>query len=517
MSGNTISITMTSDDRDVVKSFTDQNAQIIRNQEALKKMGAAGRRSGQETKSGLDEAKSSAVSVASSVGLITSGVGLATAAVRTLIAEFQDLERRQDRAYRTQVDFATAVKQAILNAPDQTPAQVEATVQRISEATGASPRDAALAYSSAASAKGKLSPADAEEATREALRLTADLPDAQGTFAGVALDIRNLFPKAKAKDALGFSLALGSQARVVNPGDIAENLVPGAVDLARQGSSLRDAAGAIASITFGSGDTTGRSSRTAAIALDAQLRGAFPDIKGGIGEQISFLQNDPDARKAFFEGGKFEGREVKAATFEKRAQGAIEALLTAGSDVDQTYRNALKNLPELTAAGDIFEKRVQEIRGARSQTVAQVDRETGAAAERARIANEEAGGAGVARKSLEEVLESVGDGATARILQSLRLRARGGGLVNQRDILEERQDDIRGIGLGGPPKTLTAQDTRNLNTLQQAIDSLTEAIDTQNRNAAQNGGAQKVEVVNDPVVERGKANRKLPAAANSRQ
>ncbi len=307
MAGNTISITMTSDDNDLIKSFKDQNAQIIRNQEALRKMGQTGRRGGEETKTGMDQAKNAALGVASSVGLITSGVGLASAAVQALIADFKDLERRQDRAFRSQIDFATAVKQAILNAPDQTPAQVEATVNRISQATGALPRDVALAYSSAASAKGKLSPAAAEEATREALRLTADLPDAQATFAGVALDIRNLIPKASAKDALGFSLAVGSQARVVNPADIAENLVPGAVDLARQGSSLRAAAGVVSAITFGSGDTSGRSSRTAAIALDTQLREAFPDIQG-IGDRISFLQNNPVARQAFLEGGKFGGR-----------------------------------------------------------------------------------------------------------------------------------------------------------------------------------------------------------------
>lgn len=93
---NDISITMSADDRGVIKALRDQNNQIIRNQDALRKMGRQSARTADETKAGFDRVITTMGVMQAGTKLVGAGYDLVRTAITGVIRENERLSKSID-------------------------------------------------------------------------------------------------------------------------------------------------------------------------------------------------------------------------------------------------------------------------------------------------------------------------------------------------------------------------------------------------------------------------------------
>lgn len=512
--GNQVKVVVSSDDRDLLNTWQKQNAEILKNQRALQRMGQAGEQAGRKTAQGLDKGFASAKQFIGAIAGVTSVVGGMVAMGAQLRREYDNLIQRQKTAADKQVDFAGAISQTVRNAGGLlSAAEVQSAVGSLSDTTGVGRTKAAQALGAALSARGATRKEQALEsvaATRAALKFAPEL-EASGiaSLAGVAIDIskrENVSPEA----AIGFIQNVGGLARVTDLENLVQNVAPTINNLGNFGFTPAEAGSLVTTITQGTGDFSGAISRTAALNFGASIRKAFPGQNPV--EVIGKLRNDPRARKKFLDEGVF-GKGV--------AKPSIENILTPGTIEATQFDEGPAKIGSFDEGEKTFGSVIAEINSLAAVKNARLRRTLETGAEALSLTDISGGQTGITREGLGNVLRASG-------ASSLRTRAAllkfdlGGGLSNRSSVADladrfEAEAELKRArkpalrvadDTGGGFRDATPQERAMADVLQNLAESL-DRFNDENRPA-------KVEVTNDPVAERGKANSKPPAAANSR-
>lgn len=530
MSGNTISITMTADDRDVLSSYQKQQAEILKNQRALINMGNAGTAAGRNTKTNVDSATQSLKTFLTAVTGVGSVVGGLAAAAAQLRREYETILQRQKTAADRQVNFADSLSQAIRNAGGLlSGAEVEKSTLGISERTGVEPAKVAQALGAALSARGATNKQQAQEAitaTGAALKFAPEL-DAEGaaSLAGVAIDVSKRFGVSPQK-AIGFIQNVGGLARVTDLPNLVQNVAPAVNNLTQFGFSPQEAGSLVTTLTQGTGDFSGNLSSTAALAFADSLRERFPGENPR--DVINKLRADPALRSAFLEGGKIGGKKFGAASLGKgKAKPTIEQILEEGTLFASQFDEGIGKIGTFEDGGKTYQDTLREINSVATVQNARIQRYLKTGAQQLSIVDISGGLASISREGLEDALKSSGasdldlkfartafefDGGlsenapTDRVTEILRQRA---------DYLSRTTDFVSngsaGVGAGGGfevPRTPTEQETQ----MAQILSRLATAIETLTNEQK----PQKVEVVNGPAQNRGKRPRQPKASENNR-
>ena len=207
-----------------------------------------------------------------SMGGFVSGLASGAAVVAVLRSEYDGLIERQNKSKDANISLAAAQSDALDNLDaSMTPAEFAQRMKVSSKKLGMSERDLTVATSSALSAKGDKSAAEAIAAVEASAKLNRFAPDKLPDMAASTLDLGKHL-KMKPEEALGFLIGVGQSSRVVSLKNTAENIAPAIIGGVSQGIPKEKAAAIAASITGTAVDSTGKPTNTTMQALFGQLK-----------------------------------------------------------------------------------------------------------------------------------------------------------------------------------------------------------------------------------------------------
>lgn len=429
-------------------------------------------------KSFLDKMGEGAAAAVQNFTGISSGIDSANAGLRIMSAEWDNILQKQEKSLNAHKKFASPLEQTIFNtqgdAEFKTVKSREAEIERIAKATGVSREQVAMTTGDAASAKGQLPLRRAYEATEATLRLLPNTPAAQPVVAGAALDVVKDLPHLQVEDPMGMMIAVGGSSRVKDNEALAKHAMPAIIGVSKidrmereqqiregiikrpgelrtrdlEDESYRQNAALFSALTQATQDTEGRVSRTAltsaAVQLDEFFRGRPEFAKlDTFHERVQFMQDNPQAAKAFFEGGEFGGKKSQGfqlsvkgpdgqpidmtadrASFERKVLPGMQDLFTKGSQSDLQYRAALEGMPRLSEGDKVYSEMLGELKTSKTLQVAEQDRRLAGVADRGFFADTSGATTAVIRKSLDESLQAAGYGYASRTTARAEFDAR---------------------------------------------------------------------------------------------
>lgn len=291
------------------------------------------------------------------MGGFVSGLASVAAVVAVLRSEYDGLIERQNKSKDANISLAAAQSDALDNLDaSMTPAEFAKRMKESSNRLGMSERDLTVAASSALSAKGDKSAADAISAVEASAKLNRFAPEKLPDMAASTLDLGKHL-KMKPEEALGFLIGVGQSSRVVSLKNTAENIAPAIIGGVSQGIPKEKAAAIAASITGTAVDSTGKPTNTTMQALFGQLKefgSAEYGFTGGSEhqqkvaaleaehvkqkaalkaqfdkEQISLSQADMPAAQKAEAKRQLDAKEVEARAALKASQEAQQSALSA--------------------------------------------------------------------------------------------------------------------------------------------------------------------------------------------
>jgi len=406
VAGNSVEIKITGDDRDVLTMWQRQLAEVSKQQQKLANLGATGKRSARQVKSGFDSALGTLGKFTAAITGIGGVVGGISLAARQLFVEFQRIKELQQTDASKQIEFEKSLVNAIRNSGDFfTGKEIRDKSLKLSGETGVSPRIVADVISSTLSSRGATNKAQALEAisgTKAALKFAPELgAEGAAILAGSSVGIAKKTGFSP-EEAIGLSQNVSALASITRPELIAKNVTPALNALLEFKNTPQEAGSLIAAITQGSEDKTGERSRTAAIQIAKQIeeRG----IGGSTAEGLRMLQQDPDLRKRFFEGGEFNGKKFPGASVEAGAFTTLRQLLDPTSALAQSYIAGIAQVGGREEARKRYDKTVAQVKSV--TPTSRLTRQSSAAADVANIQDEIGGRAASVRNTLIEALDS---------------------------------------------------------------------------------------------------------------
>lgn len=200
------------------------------------------------------------------------GLGSAATVISMIKSEYDALIERQGISRDVNIDLARAQSDALDNLDaSMTPEEFAKRMKESSLRLGMSEKDLTIATSSALSAKGDKSAADAIAAVEASAKLNRFAPEKLPDMAASTLDLGKHL-KMKPEEALGFLIGVGQSSRVVSLKNTAENIAPAIIGGVSQGIPKEKAAAIAASITGTAVDSTGKPTNTTMQALFGQLK-----------------------------------------------------------------------------------------------------------------------------------------------------------------------------------------------------------------------------------------------------
>lgn len=392
--------------------------------------------------------------VRSFAGALGISAGLA-GAVQIVRKEYEALLAVQDKARESSLNLAGAQNAALRNLGADTAAERDAfiaDVERVSKEAGVSQKFVYNLASSALSARGELSVADAMDAVKQAALYAPDSAEAGEALAGAALDIGKA-TGATPQQALGFAMEVGKMARPTATGKIVENVAPAIGGAMQSGASPQSAAALWAALTGGMVDPQGRKAKTATLQVSAQLAEFLPEedrytiengekklARKGTGlktmeDRIAFLQRNADARLEF----------LTKANFEQIARPSVEQVLSGMGATAQAYKQFYGRLPRLEESGPIFERRLAVQKDTPLQKTRALEQELEAEREGRRTtpAMQLPAHMAIIRKELTELFPDLGVSANKSAMDEVQ--ASGAGM---RDPGSRRYWEIKRLQLG---------------------------------------------------------------------
>ncbi len=511
MAGNQVNISVITTDKTTDKVLNRLERGIDKNEAKLAKLGRTGNRAGKQVKSGFDSSLATFGKFAGAitgVGSAVGGVALAANQARIEIQRFKDLNQTDADK---QVVFQDAISQAIRNANGLFGAEeLKNIVLGLEEDTGVAPAKIADTVSSAISARGATNKKQAQDAiagTRSALIFAPELnADESARLAGSGIDISKK-TGFSSDESIGFVQNVGSLARVEGVKDLAQNVAPAVNGLLEFNNTAQEAGSLIAALTQGTKDFTGAMSRTASINLAKQIekRG----IGGSTTEGIKLLQEDPQLRKRFLEGGRFNGKKFPAASIEANAFTSVRSLLTPDTDVSRAFSEGTAKIGGQKEAKQTFDFIVSEIK--KVTPTSTLRRESKAASDAAGIKDVEGGRSAEVRNLVSRAFDDANfssirkqanllklDGSLIRFHGQQDPRAAGIGILE-----EERQrllstSNIVSAGVGAPGVdlkngTVTKEERASADALERQIEILLKSLleDAKNKQTSDLSGGSK--------------------------
>lgn len=206
------------------------------------------------------------------MGGFVAGLAGAQQVVSILREEYAGLIEQQNKSKDANISLAAAQSDALDNLDaSMTPAEFAKRMKDSSKRLGMDEKDLTIAASSALSAKGDKSAADAILAVEASAKLNRFAPEKLPDMAASTLDLGKHL-KMKPEEALGFLIGVGQSSRVVSLKNTAENIAPAIIGGVSQGIPKEKAAAIAASITGTAVDSTGKPTNTTMQALFGQLK-----------------------------------------------------------------------------------------------------------------------------------------------------------------------------------------------------------------------------------------------------
>lgn len=395
-----VKVTFTGNSADAEKAIAQLERKYDALEQKIKRLGKVSKESADQGKTALDRMGDGAAKLASSLTGIGSPIDAISVAIAQIGREWDAVIQRQDRAKREAMDYAAVLENLAINtrgdASFPTLEAVDNRVKAIANRTGVAPKDVAGSLSYAMSAKANLSGEDAAKSVESVLSIIPNLKEAQNVMVGAVLDVRKSFPQASDADVQGFMFQAMQTSRVVETEKFAKNAMPAILGGAKvdESKDLRANSAIYNTLTQFGEDVEGRRSRTAAIALNMQLKEFLKDEPGldSNMKRVEFMQQNPAARQAFLYGGEFKGRNRgqqmtvtgpdgeeysvggNRASFERQVFPAVEQLLTGGSKAAQSMKDAYQFTPELVGAGSVYQSMLQELKANKTINLADNNR-----------------------------------------------------------------------------------------------------------------------------------------------
>lgn len=448
------------------------------------------------------------------------GVGTAIAgihaAAQVLRAEWENLKRRQEDAASKNLSLAEVLPGTLRAAGGLLSAeQVETSVSTIAQETNVDAVTVARAIEDALAARGATNQAEAQsaiDAARAALRFA---PEADaGTvsaLAGGTTDIQRRFG-VDAETAIGFLARVGGQARVTSLREQVQNINPAVGAITAFGGTAAEAGGLVSTLTGLTGDFTGAQSATASIQLAKQLedRGFGSTMEG-----LRALQADPELRRRFFEGGKFNGKKFTKATFEARAFPFIRQLATGGSAEAQNLDASIREVGSFRQGRATYSSIIDEQNSLQSVQLANLQRALSSGANQISRADTGGATAAITREGLQKILQASGSSAALgqkTLMTQFELATGGGESAAPEYLATQFRRQARGltaetefVGRSAVRREVSDEDRA----LAEVLGRVAAALDNFSEQQKEDK-PRKVEVVNQPNGQRAR-----PAAALS--
>ncbi|MBL8815271.1 MAG: hypothetical protein JNL58_04520 [Planctomyces sp.] len=266
---------------------------------------------------------SSLSSAATKMGMMVAGFSAATFVLQQMRAEYDALIERQGRSRDKNLDLGKEQEALIENLGGEDAGKLFSQIRGLSKGTGIEEDRLTAAMNETLAARGDMSLDSVFKAVETTSKVKKLDPAKIPVMAAATLDVQKQTGMS-AEESLGFLMQLQSQSRVKSLGSLAENVTPGIGAVMEFGADRQTAAGMMAALSHGMGDTTGAQTKTSAIQLARQLE-AFGGKGSDLGQLMKDIQADPQLQEIF----------LANASFEAAALPAVRSLLGGGKQAQQ--------------------------------------------------------------------------------------------------------------------------------------------------------------------------------------
>jgi hypothetical protein len=283
----------------------------------------------------------------------------ATALLRLFNAELETAERLRQKSRDSSITAEEGLQRARANfVADDTVGkdELDDEVRKSAKRSGVPVAEFATATADALSAKGDRTNRFALSATEAAFAASPNKEVSQAQqLAQSAGDFAKLGGSQQAESIVGFLTQGQQSARITNVAQLGQTAFPSVSASVQNGASIEQGMEQFIALNNLIGDSQGRVSSTASIALTEQLQ-AFETTTGegknkktskpleGMSptEQIQFLQQNPEVAQQFLEG----------ASFEKKALAGVRSLVTGDERGLAAQGDAQNKIGSLEVAAD---------------------------------------------------------------------------------------------------------------------------------------------------------------------
>ena len=386
----------TSDGKQLLKTIQDSQKEIERLTNENRNLRDISKRASKEAADGLKSVKEGAMSAADATDLLNEGLAL-TSDLLKQVAERQD---KVAGTQRSAADAQRAFLRNLGNVSESTRQSAITQIAAIGERTGVRQSMLFDAASTAMSARGATDPVEALRAVEMAARVAPESVGEMSSFAGALLDAKSLTKQKDMEANLGFLVGMQGQARVTTLGQVAQNLVPGAIGVQGYGGTPAEAGALVTTLTQAMKDATGATSSTAAIQLAKQLEEfkATAKIEGGTDDRIRALQQNESLRTQFLE----------KASFDAKAGIPVRELLTPGTETAKLFEQNIGGIPSGRAAVDEARRFLAGINAPDLQRAAAFERRSEQEIENLQIDDFRSGDASRIRRRVDSLLVESG-------------------------------------------------------------------------------------------------------------
>lgn len=491
-----VKLTFTGNSADAEKAI----AQLERKYDALEQKIKRLKTATKPEPSFIDGLSAGADKAAMSITGISGPLDVLRMGINQIGAEWDAVIQRQERARQSSMDYAQTLEQLYINAvgdesfPDL--ATADKTVRQLSQKTGVEPKDIANALNVAIAAKGNLAPGtDIAMVDKVLSMIPLSTSSHDGAVAG-GLGLQKALPGTTPEQALGFLLRSAGTSAVASNEKFVKNAVPAILGGVVSDPS-RDARGASAIYnTLGqvSGDVEGRRTRTAAISMELQLQKFLEDEKQLVShmDRVRFMQQTPEAMRAFMDGGEFKGRKRghdmvvtgpdgeeysvggKKASFERQMEPFVRELLTGGSNAAKMLEDLYEKTPEVAQSGQFYDKAVADLKQNPNIRVAESEKKLDSFNRNLQLNNIEDATADVIYKGMQRGIEDAGGSSVSTWKSFVRFTGRR--MLGQspqeaatNTLQDTIQDNRRNIAFG--PQQQSVEDAFNTR-MQSLIDRI---------------------------------------------
>lgn len=390
----------------------------------------------------LDEGK--ATSFSQKMGEVAAGVlsaNLAMAAgskaVQVLREEYERLIERQSKMAGAQISLAGAQENALQNLDTtMSPKDFLDRMRKESQNLGMSEKDLTNAAANALSAKGDKTAAEAVDATVAAAKFKRfGSAEEKAGLAGTALDLGKAFQMTP-EQSLGFLAQAQGPSRVVSAQGMSDNIAPAIVGAAQFGVSKEVAASIAAALSSTSSDKTGAKTQTTMSALLEQLR-SFGGEGSNVEDTLRLIQSDKNTRTEFLQG----------ASFEKQMIGAVEGLLTAGTQTEKEFQNAQKVFGEMSPQ-QAFDRQLAMKNESEAIRLATMDQKMGNAAEQVQLSDPAGAQSGIIRDRMKELRDSLGNSGLGTRITGVLEDLDSGGTQSIDTAIQSLNEERNTVGQG---------------------------------------------------------------------